>query len=365
YVVTDDTPGQQQVQVASDQANSRLVLGYNTRIEYRAGRQQGRGLGWELATDAWGVLRANRGMLITTETRAGARAAAMDMGETLQRLAQANEQQDVLAHSAVQARAQDPQHQLDLTQALRTQVSELQNSKPWDATDMSGPGKPHLLVASSADIAQTAAHNVNVHSGAHTAITAGGHFAASSGGDLLASARKAIRFFAYKLGMRLVSYAEDIDIQALKKSINLLAKLEITQTANRITIKASEEVMIHGGDSYISLKSGKITVGGGVYEVNAQAKNLPSKPMGVSPQGLPDVQANDQMFRVLSPGGKPLPGVDYAMQAASGGHVFRTGEKGESPLVNTEQAEDVKFELHWDEFASASGRAIHPGTSQQ
>ncbi|GJH20866.1 type VI secretion system tip protein VgrG [Caballeronia novacaledonica] len=364
YVVTDDTPGQQQVQVASDQANSRLVLGYNTRIEYRAGRQQARGLGWELATDAWGVLRANRGMLITTETRAGARAAAMDMGETLQRLARANEQQDVLAHSAVQARAQDPQHQLDLTQALRTQVSELQNSKPWDATDMSGPRKPHLLVASSADIAQTAAHNVNVHSGAHTAITAGGHFAASSGGDLLASARKAIRFFAYKLGMRLVSYAEDIDIQALKKSINLLAKLEITQTANRITIKASEEVMIHGGDSYISLKSGKITVGGGVYEVNARAKNLPSKPMGVSPQGLPDVQANDQMFRVLSPGGKPLPGVDYAMQTASGGHVFRTGEKGESPLVNTEQAEDVKFELHWDEFASASGRAIHPGTPQ-
>ncbi|MFM0140914.1 type VI secretion system Vgr family protein, partial [Caballeronia grimmiae] len=72
YVVTDDTPGKQQVQVASDQANSRLVLGYNTRIVYQKGRQQARGLGWELATDAWGVLRANQGMLITTETRSGA-----------------------------------------------------------------------------------------------------------------------------------------------------------------------------------------------------------------------------------------------------------------------------------------------------
>ncbi|SPB12991.1 ImpA family type VI secretion-associated protein [Caballeronia novacaledonica] len=367
YVVTDDTPGKQQVQVASDQANSRLVLGYNTRIVYSDGRQQARGLGWELATDAWGVLRANRGMLVTAETRSGAGSPAMDMGETVQRLTQANEQQDVLAHAAVQAHAQDPQDRLDLSHPLKAQVAELQGqgAASQDAAAVSGPTKPHLLLASAADIAQTAARNVNLHSGEHTAITTGGHFAANTGGNLLASARKAIRFFAYKLGIRMVSYAEDIDVQALKKSINLLAKLEITQTANRITIKASEEVMIHGGDSYISLKSGKITVGGGVYEVNAQAKNLPPKPIGVSPQGLPDVQANDEMFRVLSPTGQPLPGVDYRVQAPSGGHVFRTDAAGRTPLVNTEQAENVKFELHWDEFAAASGRTSISGVQQQ
>ncbi|MDR5736941.1 type VI secretion system tip protein TssI/VgrG [Caballeronia sp. LZ016] len=365
YVVTDDTPGKQQVQVASDQANSRLVLGYNTRIVYQKGRQEARGLGWELATDAWGVLRANQGMLITTEARSGASSPAADMGETIQRLTQANEQQDVLAQAAVQAYAQDMQDRLYITQTLKTQIAEMQHAASRGSNPVAGSSKPHVLVASAADIAQTAASHVNVHSGADTTMTAGGHVATSAGGNIFASARKAIRFFAYKLGIRMVSYAEDIDVQALKKSINLLAKLDITQTANRITIKAREEVTIQGGDSYISLKSGKITVGGSVYEVNAQAKNMPPKPIGVNPQGSPDVQANDQVFRVLSPTGQPLPGVDYVIQGASGGHVFRTDAVGRSPRVNTPQQDNVDFSLHWDDFASASGPAANSATQQQ
>jgi hypothetical protein len=37
-----------------DEANSRLVVGYNTRIVPGEGRKQARGIGWELATDSWG-----------------------------------------------------------------------------------------------------------------------------------------------------------------------------------------------------------------------------------------------------------------------------------------------------------------------
>ncbi|WP_232440044.1 type VI secretion system Vgr family protein, partial [Burkholderia ubonensis] len=36
-VVSDDTPGKLQVQVTSDHAKSRLVIGYNTRIEAKTG----------------------------------------------------------------------------------------------------------------------------------------------------------------------------------------------------------------------------------------------------------------------------------------------------------------------------------------
>lgn len=50
HVLTDDTPGELQVQIASDHAQSRLVLGYNTRIDGRNGRSQPRGEGFELAT---------------------------------------------------------------------------------------------------------------------------------------------------------------------------------------------------------------------------------------------------------------------------------------------------------------------------
>ncbi|MEP9329077.1 type VI secretion system Vgr family protein, partial [Paraburkholderia phymatum] len=57
-VVTDDTPGKLQVQVASDHAQSRLVLGSNTRIDRHQGRSEARGEGFELATEAHGVARA-------------------------------------------------------------------------------------------------------------------------------------------------------------------------------------------------------------------------------------------------------------------------------------------------------------------
>jgi len=74
--------GKPQAQMTSDYAQSRLVLGYNTRIAGNAGRKEARGEGFELATDAWGVLRASQGMLITTEARSGASAPVKDMGET-------------------------------------------------------------------------------------------------------------------------------------------------------------------------------------------------------------------------------------------------------------------------------------------
>jgi type VI secretion system secreted protein VgrG len=79
--VADDTPGELQAQVTSDQANSRLVVDYNTRIVHDERRKQARGEGWELATDAWGVACANRDMLVTTETRSGAQSPAKDMGD--------------------------------------------------------------------------------------------------------------------------------------------------------------------------------------------------------------------------------------------------------------------------------------------
>jgi len=50
-------------------------------------------------------------------------------------------------------------------------------------------------------------------------------------------------------------------VQALTDNIKLLAKLDITQTANRITISAKEEVVINGGGSYAKFAAGSIELG--------------------------------------------------------------------------------------------------------
>jgi type VI secretion system secreted protein VgrG len=355
-VVTDDTPGKLQVQVASDQAQSRLGLGSITLIDGHKGRGTPRGEGFELATGGHGVARANKGLLITTETRSAATAPIKDMGETVQRLTQAREQHETLANAAVQAQAHDPQDQIDIAKALTTQNDDIRGKGTGDADGFPELAKPHLVLASPSGIEVTTAGSTHLASGEHTALTSGGHISMSSGSNLLASARNAIRLFAYKLGMRIVSYAEDIDITALKKNINLLAKLEITQTADTITIKAAKQILLNGGDSYIRLENGKVTVGAMQYRVNAQVSNLPPKPMGVDPKGMPAVEANDQVFKMLTPSGRSLPGVAYQMTAESGSHVFQTNEYGRSSILNTSQAENVKFAVHWDDLFTDTGK---------
>jgi hypothetical protein len=72
----------------------------------------------------------------------------------------------------------------------------------------------------------------------------------SAGRSLLVSVKEAIRMMAVKAGIKLVAAAADIDITALKSSIHLLAKLDITLTSNRISIGAKEEVEVIGGGSF-------------------------------------------------------------------------------------------------------------------
>ena len=64
--------------------------------------------------------------------------------------------------------------------------------------------------------------------------------------------------------------AGDIDVKALKDSINLLAKLNVTVTATKITISAQQEVEINGGGSYTRWTSGQIKHGtSGGFEVHS------------------------------------------------------------------------------------------------
>lgn len=91
------------------------------------------------------------------------------------------------------------------------------------------------------------------------------HASVSTAKSWLVSAEQAIRMFAYRAGLRIVSATADIDIQALDRSIMVLAKVDITQTANRITLTAKESVTFNGGGSSTRWDAGGIkdsTTGG-------------------------------------------------------------------------------------------------------
>ncbi|MBC7701170.1 type VI secretion system Vgr family protein, partial [Aquabacterium sp.] len=250
HLILDDTDQKIQAQLKSDHQHSQLSLGHITRIDDNAGRKDARGEGFELATGGHGAIRAAAGILLTTEGRPNAAGHVKDMGETVARLSAARDQHESLSEAAHLAEAQNPGDQDEVAKALKRQNDAIQGTGNAGQGHFPELAEPHLVLASPAGIQTTTAQSTHIASDEHTALTSGGHTSISAGSSLLVSVKKAIRFFAFDSFIKFVAAREDIDLVALKKNINLLAKLDITHTANRITITAKEEVLINGGTSY-------------------------------------------------------------------------------------------------------------------
>lgn len=347
HLILDDTEKQIQAQLKSDHLHSQLSLGYITRIEDNQGRKDARGEGFELRTDGHGAIRGKDGLLITTEQRPKAEAHAKDLTETQQRLQQAQQQHDALGAMAKQATAQDDKDQAVVAKDLKDQNQDIQGKGPADPQNGIFPEltTPHIVIASPAGIAMTTTGNTHQHSEQHHAITTGEHTSISSGRSFLASAKDAIRMFAYKAGIKLISANKDIDIHALKTNINILAKLQITHTAETIQISASKEVVINGAGSYSQWRVGNIESGTNSNWVTHAAlhsmpgpKTLPIKP--------PDEHhPYNEMFVLHDQKGRPIKNFPYQIKLANGRVVTGITDKhGRAQRIGTgEQVIDMHF----------------------
>lgn len=328
HLVLDDTQGQIQAQLKSDHLASQISLGYINRIEDNAGRKDARGQGFELRTDGHGVVRAQQGLLLSTEARPNAKAHITDMAETLERMVQGQEMHESLSQAAQQAQAHQPGDQDQVVAALQAQVDAIkgQGSTPAQG-EFPEFNAPHLTLASPAGIETSTQGSTHLASVEHTALTSGGHASLSAGKSLLVSVKEAVRMFAYKAGMKLVAASADIDITALKDSVNILAKLNITHTANRITITAKEEVVINGGSSFSRWNASGIVHGtsgtwrqhAGQHHINGgKSEGTPvlPQPVQLAPGQL------DLHHQYVNPEGGTKQGIrqgDYTVVDAEGG----------------------------------------------
>ena len=337
HFVLDDTEQKIQAQLKSDHQHSSLSLGHITRIEDNAGRKDARGEGFELRTDGHGVIRAKDGLLITTEARPKAQAHAKDIGETTARLAQAQDQHASLGDLAAQHLAQDAADQGDVAKDLQAQNDAIKGGTP-EQGKFPEFTEPHITFASPAGIASTTPGTTHQHSGRHHAISSGAHTSISSNKSFLVSAKEAVRMFAYKSGIKLVSAAADIETQALEKSIHILSKISITETAENITFTAKEELTINGGGSFSTFNSGSITHGtAGVWDMNAAtiamdgAKSLP-----VALMVPPTKDPFNEMFVLKDKKGNPVANFPYQIELENG-RVVRgvTDEMGRTQRVGS------------------------------
>jgi type VI secretion system secreted protein VgrG len=254
HLVLDDTPGKIQAQLKSDHQCSQLSLGHITRVEDTSGRKDPRGEGWELATNAVGVARANQGMLITTEARPNAASHIKDIGETVQRLTAAAKVQEQLTAMAQHYGAQEQQEpqQGDAVEDLKSQNQGIRGGGKGAFPELA---EPHLVVASPAGIELSSAQSTHIASSRHTAITSGKSLSIASVDGLFASIGKTFRLFVHKAGMKLIAAGGKVSVQAQEDDVEIIANkvLELLSETDWIEIRGKKGVRLHGVNNMVEI----------------------------------------------------------------------------------------------------------------
>jgi type VI secretion system secreted protein VgrG len=253
HLILDDTYKAIQAQLKSDHEHSQLSLGQITRVDNHAGRKDARGEGWELASGAWGVARATKGMLLTTEARLGAHSPIKDMGETVQRLANASDLHGTLAGLAREHGAQEKiGQQADVAHAVQAQTDAIRGAGKDSFPELS---EPHLVLASPAGIELTTTQSTHIATDQHAVITTGKSASIASRDSLFASVGNTFRLFVHKAGMMLIAAAGPVRIEAQSDEVRIMAHkvLALLSEMDWIDIRGKLGVRIHGANSMLEI----------------------------------------------------------------------------------------------------------------
>lgn len=301
HLILDDTNQRIQAQLKSDHQQSQLSLGYITRIESNAGRQDARGEGWELATNGWGVARARSGMLLTTETPQAA-SHIKEMDETVQRLVAAQEGHATLAAMAQSDGAQEAGQQSKVIDAIAAQIDGIKGG----AGDFPELGAPHMVLASPAGIALSTAESTHIASARNTAISSGKSLSIASGDSLYASVAKTFRLFVHKAGMKLIAASGKVSIQAQRDEMEVLANkvLSLISETDWVDIKGKKGVRLHGANCMVEISDQVQVFTSSPTLFHGNLQTLAPKSVSQHFNGRPTSRF-DQQVRFLGPDDKP------------------------------------------------------------
>jgi type VI secretion system secreted protein VgrG len=347
-LVLDDTQNQVQAQLSSDHNLSQLNLGYITRVNHHEGRTDFRGEGFELRTDGWGVMRAAKGMVLTTEQREKAQAHHKDIATPVNLLGDAAALHgEAMKQAAIHNTIETTEHEA-LKDALEKQHSGLKGSGETHGEI----SEPHLLLFSPAGIAASTPYSLHTETGEHVAVTSYGHTSFATGKNFMASAIGAVRIFAHNLGIRLFSGKGKVEIQAQDNDIELIAKkvLRLISAQDCIELTAAKEIRLNADGSYIRIGRSGIesgTTGRWIVHAASHSKTGPASQSGTFPD-LPSgaSQFNDGYVVRNTFTGEPVKNMQYELTLGSGKTVSGiTGEDGKIPMQSGLDPDSVMIKL--------------------
>ncbi|AXW24568.1 type VI secretion system Vgr family protein [Ralstonia solanacearum] len=365
--VIDDHPGQLRTRLASSTANSQLSLGYVISHAATSGeRGSWRGTGVELRTDAWAVVRAGAGLLLSTTARPQAGGTVLGAHEargqltaaqkTAQRLSDAASSQQALPLAANEAF--DP-----LTQALDpAQAGHYDNNiNGQDATQPNKApverfGQPWLVAESPTSIALASQATTTVYAGRHLHGTAQADWHLAAGGVVAAAAAKGVSLFAQRNGIRAIAEGGPVTIQAHTDALSVLADkaVTVTSSADSIEILAQKNIVLHGGDSMIRLEGNAITfetikldvkgAGHPLIGPGGQAAALPALPAGALGETPHFIELNHRYDDL-----EPVKGAPYKLHFSDGTTI--SGKVDGSGFARHEGVPPGSAKVEWGEDA--------------
>ncbi|WP_258034853.1 DUF2345 domain-containing protein, partial [Pectobacterium odoriferum] len=237
----DDSRDQEHIKVSTEYGGkSQLNLGHLVDSEKKK-----RGEGFELRTDSWGAIRAQKGMFISADGQTKAQGQVLEMQPAVSNLGDAREQMTSISDDAQKAAANpaDLQAQIKL---LEQQLTDLKKSV--------------LLLSAPDGMAMTSGQHLQVSAGQNLIATAGKNADVSVVKNLFIGVGNALSVFVRKLGIKLIANQGAVRIQAQNDLMELIARGEISvvSTEDRIEIIAKKQVTINGGGSYITLDANGI-----------------------------------------------------------------------------------------------------------
>lgn len=274
----DDERGKEHIKVSTEfGGKSQLNLGHLVDSE-----KQKRGEGFELRTDSWGAIRAQKGMFISADGQTKAQGQQLEMQSAVSNLGDAREQMTSISDDAQKATANpaDLQAQIKL---LEQQLTDLKKSV--------------LLLSAPDGIALTSGQHLQVSASQNLIATAGKNADISVVKNLFIGVGSALNVFVRKLGMKLIANQGPVQLQVQNDLMALLARKEISivSTEDEIKIIAKKKLTLNGGGSYITLDGNAIesaTLGeyrtkAGHYGRKAKANNKEAVPALTPEQNTP------------------------------------------------------------------------------
>jgi type VI secretion system secreted protein VgrG len=389
--VLDDTSAQLRMRLASSSAASQLNQGYLIgQAPDSAQRGSYRGSGFELRTDAWGVLRAPQGLLITTTTRSGVgiTSTQMDTLEARAQLKGAQNLTDALQGAASQSQALGSQQVKDTQTAQKLLLERLDpklkgsyagqgqstlNGQTTQKTLTSGDkagreldtapeaavekfGAPLIVAEAPSSILMASPASTAIFAGEQLHIVTQGdsHYAAAH--TLAQVSGKSSTLFTHEGGLEAVAANGPLSIQAHTDQLELLADKEVTVVSvnDSISINAKTKIVMKAGQTSITLDGGNITFAcPGTFSVKGSAHSLDSG--ASSPASLPKLaDSRAKLFEeafVLKneETGELLANYPYKIKRADGTYEEgTTDEKGRTHMVMAAEAEDITIEVRED-----------------